>query len=285
MFVAVALALGALYLELDHLRRREERRHQDEMVEAQAQAAALVRAEAYKTELIGVVSHELRSPVTAVQGFSELLLSGQGSDADRQYWVSMMNGEASRLGAILDDLLHASRMEAGGIDLRMESVALRALVDEMTHKFAARVPGHRFPVAGDSDLFVRADPQRVTQILENLVSNAVKYSPKGGAVTVGIERRGDSAVISVSDEGLGIPSEDLPKLFTRFHRVNRPEHSTVRGTGLGLYITKELVTRQGGTIWVDSKAGEGSTFSFTLALEHSTPRSIEPSEAVVLAQP
>lgn len=284
MLIAVALALGALYFELDHLRRMEERRHKEEMMEAQIQAAGLMRAEAYKTELIGVVSHELRSPVAALHGFSELLLSHQGSETDRRHWLTLMNDEAARLGTILDDLLHASRIEAGEVQLRMDQVVLGAIVEEMARKFAARAPGHRFHVAGEPHVVVHADSQRVTQILENLVSNAVKYSPEGGTITIGVKRAEGNAVISVSDQGLGIPPEDVPKLFTRFHRVHRPEHSIVRGTGLGLYITKELVTRQGGAIWVESQPGEGSTFSFALQLERGTTLSNEagPSSTVAV---
>src|SRR5207247_1672963 len=109
-----------------------------------------------------------------------------------------------------------------------------------------------------------ADRERVTQILENLVSNAVKYSPAGGAIKVSLSRQVDRVFVAISDSGLGIPRDELPKLFTRFHRVEGADRAPIRGTGLGLYITRELVDRHGGTIWAESQVGKGTTFTFTL---------------------
>lgn len=245
----------------------EERRQQEQLIEARSQVQAFQQSEAIKSELISIVSHELRTPLTALQGFSELLLTRGPSEAERLLWIKTINEEAQRLADILDDLLHVSRIETGTIHLQPHPVRLEEVVHQTISRFSGQTHAHQFVVSSDDpDLTVLADRGRLVQILDNLISNAVKYSPAGGKVRVHLNQTRAQASVSVTDHGLGIPAEHLPKLFTRFHRVDTPDRSAIRGTGLGLYITKELVALHGGAISVESKEGRGSTFTFTMPL-------------------
>jgi len=253
----------------------EEQRRQEELIQARSQAAAFQRGESLKSELISIVSHELRTPLTALQGFSELLLTRDSSSEDARLWIKTINEEAKRLAKILDDLLNVSRIEAGAIKLQIAPTSIEDVIQQVVSLFAAQSSRHHFVLdVQEVDLEVSADRERLMQILDNLLSNAVKYMPVGGSIRVAVSTRGGAAVVSVTDEGIGIPTEELPKLFTRFHRVDSPDRVSIRGTGLGLYITQQLVTMHGGTISVESVVGRGSTFTFTLPLASSKPEAV-----------
>ncbi len=253
----------------------EEHQHQEELIQARSQAAAFKRGESLKSELISIVSHELRTPLTALQGFSELLLTRDSSSEEARLWTLTINEEAKRLAKILDDLLNVSRIEAGAVRLQIAPTSIDEVVREVVSLFSAQSTKHGFALDFDGDgLCVSADRERLTQILDNLLSNAVKYTPGGGTIRVSAAAHDGAAVISVADEGLGIPTEELPKLFLRFHRVDTPDRVSIRGTGLGLYITQQLVAMHGGTISVESQVGRGSTFTFTLPLEGAKPEAV-----------
>jgi len=217
-----------------------------------------------KTEFISIVSHELRTPMTAVYGFAELLLlRGKTLPADQHGWVETIHKEAKRLTDIVEDLLNVSRIEGGRLSLNLGPVSVRPLLEEVMKKLLPGNPRHSIaldPQEGLPD--VSADRDQLEQVIMNLLHNALKYSPAGGEVLVHArtEAPGDGVVISVTDKGIGIPEEEMPKLFGRFHRVQQPETSGIRGTGLGLYISKSLVEKMGGKIWAESRLGKGSTF-------------------------
>jgi PAS domain S-box-containing protein len=253
----------------------DEQRRQEELIQARSQAAAYQRGEAMKSELISIVSHELRTPLTALQGFSELLLTRDASSDDARLWVKTIHEESKRLAKILDDLLHVSRIEGGAIKLHIAPTAIEDVIQQVVTFFAAQSARHQFVLdIPHADLEVAADRERLMQILDNLLSNAVKYMPEGGTIRVSAAERDGTAVMSVTDEGIGIPAEELPKLFSRFHRVDSPDRVSIRGTGLGLYITQQLVAMHGGSIWVKSTVGQGSTFTFTLPLAASRPEAV-----------
>ncbi|MBI2857243.1 MAG: histidine kinase, partial [Chloroflexi bacterium] len=221
-----------------------------------------------KTDFISVASHELRTPMTAIFGFTELLLDRSVElSAPHREWLRVIHGESKRLSDIVEDLLNISRIEAGRLTLKLEDVPLRPLADRIVEQLAPGHPRHEFRVdIPDEHATARADADKLHRVVYNLVDNAVKYSPKGGRVEIKT-RAGDgpaSLVISVSDQGLGIPAEEISRLFTRFHRVDRPETTGLRGTGLGLYIVKSLVDIMGGKVWVQSEVNTGSTFFVTL---------------------
>jgi signal transduction histidine kinase len=237
-------------------------------------------AERMRAALIASVSHELRSPLTAISGYTDTLLHEGPWDADTQReFLEVISVSAGRLSALVDNLLDAATLEAGALRLQREPVRLE--------RIAERVLNARRLLAGSCTLHLEsrpglpladADPIRVEQVLANLLDNAIKYSPRGGAITVRINADADGMLsISVADRGMGIPQEHLPHLFERFYRVE-PGGRSVRGVGLGLYICRSLVESHGGRIWVDSQPGLGSTFAFTLPAlaeaveEEPTPR-------------
>lgn len=226
--------------------------------------------ERVKAEFISTVSHELRTPMTAVYGFVELLLVRSNElAAEHRNWLEAIHRESKRLTSILDDLLDVSRIEAGRLSLKKEAVQIGSVASEVLAQFTGRGTKHTFAIdvpEGFPD--VLAEGARLHQILYNLVDNAVKYSPKGGPVRVQVhlDETGDVAVISVSDRGLGVPREEIPNLFKRFQRIQRPETVGLRGTGLGLHIVKSLVEMMGGEVWVKSEVDQGSTFYFSLPL-------------------
>lgn len=242
-----------------------QRREQEELISAHSQAAVLEHGEAIATELVGIVSHELRTPLTALRGFSELLLTRGHSAAERRTWLKTINKETVRLSQILDDLLDVSRIEGGAVRLELAPVPLESVLQPVVSAFASNHRNHQFHVEdGRESIVVRADEARLRQILENLLSNAVKYSPDGGRVDVTIANESACVSISVSDQGLGIPPEELPNLFSRFHRIHSPDRASIRGSGLGLYITQRLVALHGGTLCAESELGQGSKFTFAL---------------------
>jgi len=251
---------------------RDEQPRQEEFVQARREAEA-EDAEAAKSELISIVSHELRTPLTALQGFSELLLVRECSEEERVLWTTKINEEAKRLAKILDDMLTVSRIERGVVRLKLQPIAIEEAIRDALALFSADSNDHRFIVDVDAlGLAVSADRERLTQVIENLVSNAVRYSPGGGTIRIAASESDGHAVVSVSDQGIGIPAEELPKLFSRFHRIDTPDRVAIRGTGLGLYIAQRLVAMQGGTISVESEVGKGSTFTFTMPLARSETR-------------
>lgn len=220
-----------------------------------------------KDTFVSVASHELRTPITTIVGFTELLLHRDPAPENRRAWLQMIYHASLRMTAIIDELLEVSRIHAGKLDLKRERFSIAPIAEKVVSNLKAVTNRHQFTVVIPADVpAVWGDQNKMEQVLTNLVDNAVKYSPDGGRVVVlaqhDQERR--RVVMSVSDDGIGIGPKDMPDLFTSFHRIRRPETMTVKGTGLGLYITKSLVELMQGEIWLESNPGKGSTFHFTL---------------------
>jgi len=217
-----------------------------------------------KSSLVSTVSHELRTPLTMIQGFSELVLTRNLSSQKSDEALRHINTSAQRLARLIDDLLTVSRIESGRTQVRAVPLDLRATLNDVVAEFRAR---RHVGVEVDPALdTVLADPDMVVQILTNLISNGVKYSPDGSPVDVRAQRLADGVEVSVTDHGIGMSEAEQARLFERFFRADREAVKTVGGTGLGLYITRHLVTLQGGQMRVTTKLGEGSTFAFTLPL-------------------
>jgi PAS domain S-box-containing protein len=242
-------------------------------------------ADLMKAEFISIVSHELRTPLTSIKGFTDLILEGDAGEisSELREFLEIVKVSADQLVEITDDILEASRIESGKIKLELQPVQL----DEVAHAVGlsiqmmihAKEQMLVFDLPADLPE-VYADRERLAQIFTNLLSNAHKYNPVGGRIRVGMRIVDEAAaahmaqdgahgpwmVVSVVDNGIGIAPEDQEHLFTRFYRVSSPETQGIGGTGLGLHITRSLVELQGGAIWVESAAGQGSTFSFSLPL-------------------
>jgi two-component system, OmpR family, phosphate regulon sensor histidine kinase PhoR len=218
-----------------------------------------------KSALISTVSHELRTPLTLIHGFAELLvLRDMPVERQRSSAVEILDA-SRRLARLIDDLLSVSRMESGRLVLDPRPLDLAAVVERILSPFRAMAARHTIRTKLPAGLpVVWGDPDKVEQILTNLVGNAIKYSPGGGEVLVTVEHDGDTVQVSVRDQGIGMSPRDMGQLFEKFYRVDREEVRRAGGTGLGLYITKRLVEMHGGRLWAESWPGVGSVFTFTL---------------------
>jgi len=237
--------------------------------------------ERMKTAFVSTVSHELRTPLTSIKGFISTLLAdteGYYDHVTQREFYQIIDTECDRLTRLISDLLNVSRIEAGrALDLNPKPVQLPPLIEKVVTAQKSYTDKHTFKLHIDEDLpVVIADEDKVDQILTNLTSNAIKYSPKGGDITITGHADTSGVVISVADQGMGISKEQQQKIFDRFHRVDNRDTREVGGTGLGLYLVKHLVEAHGGKIWVESEVGKGSTFTFTLP---DKPPSYEEEEA------
>ncbi|MGC8785876.1 MAG: ATP-binding protein, partial [Anaerolineae bacterium] len=223
-----------------------------------------------KSDFISTVSHELRSPLHSISGYVQLLLDGKAPDkATQQECLEIVYRQTQHLTNLINDLLDASRMESASLVLQKEPVQMYLAVQEvladlqpLAEQAQITLTNHLTP-----DLpVVFGDKERLKQVVRNLVHNAIKFTPKGGHVTISATVEPGRIVVSVQDDGIGIPAEALPRLFERFYQVDSSSTRRAGGTGLGLYICKQIVTAHGGEIWVKSQVGKGSTFSFTLPL-------------------
>jgi signal transduction histidine kinase len=226
--------------------------------------------ESSKTQFLNLASHELRGPVTVVRGYVSMLDSGMFGQLNEhgRKATGVMAAKISEMNELIEEMIEAARLEDGGVSLRQVETDLRDVAREAAETIAPLV-GDRHQLEldlPDRRVRVNADPDRTRTIIANLLSNAIKYSPSGGAVTCQVRARAGTARVVVADEGLGIPHDSLSLLFTRFGRVITPETAHLKGTGLGLYLARQLARLQGGDITVASVEGKGSTFTLMLPL-------------------
>ncbi|MSQ48260.1 MAG: response regulator [Deltaproteobacteria bacterium] len=237
------------------------------MVGSNADVTARKEIERQKEEFVSVISHELRTPMTSLRGFTELMLERQFSAEKQREFLHIMNIEITRLGTLLNDFLDIQRIEAGRQTYHFAAVEVNKVVRESVAVFALNGGTHTFPLEVAEGLpTVRMDVRRLRQVLSNLLSNAVKFSPDGGVITTGARLHENSILLWVTDQGIGIPPEAISKLFSRFYRVDNTATRNIGGTGLGLALVKEIINAHGGRVWVETQLGQGSTFYFTLPL-------------------
>lgn len=230
---------------------------------------SLEEANRLKAELLSTLAHEMRTPLTSIKGYSTALLMEEAAfDTETQQgFLEIIDEECDVLQDLIHDLLESSIIDAGLLRLEPQPVRIPRLVREVIDDIAHRTDEYRFLIDFPDDFpIVDADPQRISQVLRNLLDNAVKYS-HGGLVVVQGEVKEEEVVISVADQGVGIAPEHLNRLFEKFFRIESGLGRHVVGSGLGLPICHTIVESHGGRIWAESKLGEGSTFYFTLPLQ------------------
>jgi PAS domain S-box-containing protein len=237
-----------------------------EQVEARRKVEDLSRL---KDEFLSIASHELRTPVTSIKGYTQLakMLIKEGDLNTSEEYLDIALDQIDRMSRLILELLDVSRIETGRLEIRRENIAWPQFVRDVVHRHHTAVSDRRFHVSvPEEGKVVTGDRDRLEQVLGNLLENAVKYSPDGSDVTVTVEDRGDSLVTAVCDRGIGIPADELAQVFERFHRGRQVSSTNYGGLGLGLYITKQIIERHGGSIWVESKEGQGTTFYFSLPM-------------------
>ncbi len=236
---------------------------------------ALKEAERLKDEFIALAAHELRTPVAILKGFSQTLLvqTARGKGPVLADWqteaLQEIDQATIRLVALTEDLLDVTRLQAGRLQLQLEPMNIIPLIQRLVERIQMTTERHRIALETTLPyLVVSIDPRRIEQILSNLLGNAIKYSPGGGTIEVQIsenEQR-ELACLRIKDHGIGIPAQQQSRIFHRFTRAENAEASGIGGTGLGLYLCRELIERHGGHIWFESIEGQGSTFFVELPL-------------------
>jgi signal transduction histidine kinase len=221
----------------------------------------LAESERVKGELVSNVSHELRTPLASVLGFSALMLDRDLPPDERRRYLEVIRTEAHRLAALLNDLLDLQRVEQEAIELRHELVDVNDLLAAQVTLYSAQSEAHAlsFETAGEP-LLIKGDRDRLAQVIGNLLSNGIKYSPEGGEVEVGAGRIGDEVTVWVRDQGLGIPDEHKERIFTKFFRGDVGRERGIAGTGLGLVLARQIIEAHGGEVGFESEEGAGSTF-------------------------
>jgi two-component system, OmpR family, phosphate regulon sensor histidine kinase PhoR len=233
----------------------------------------LKQLENARQEFVANVSHELRTPLSLIKGYVETLLDGARDNPETATrFLQTIDRNADRLKLLIEDLLTISELESGRVQLKLRPIALAPVVAEVMEDFRCRAAAKSVTLVNQApDLAVRVDPDRLEQVLGNLVDNAIKYGRSNGAVTVG-GRAIDGGLVEVfvQDDGPGIPPEALERVFERFYRVDKARSREQGGTGLGLAIVKHIVQCHGGRAWATSDPGRGATFHFTLPLDSGT---------------
>lgn len=238
------------------------------------------RIEEERRQFVSNVSHELRTPLTSVKSYVDALQEGAIEDPEvAKSFLAVAQDETTRMIHMINDLLELSRMDSGTMKLETEYVNVGELFNYILNRFDMIIANDDKPEKyytikreiTNSQIWVELDTSKFTQVVDNIMNNAIKYSPDGGVITARMIDRKTEVVLSITDQGLGIPKKDLGHIFDRFFRVDKARSRAQGGTGLGLAISKEIIERFGGKIWVDSSEGKGSTFSISLPYEAYDP--------------
>ena len=216
------------------------------------------------------VSHELRTPLTSVKSYLEALDEGALSEPVAPDFIKVSLDETNRMMRMVTDLLHLSRIDNATSNLDVELTNFTAFITFILNRFdkiKSQDENLTYELIRDypiTSVWIEIDTDKMTQVIDNILNNAIKYSPDGGKITVSMKTTDDQMILSISDQGLGIPKQDLPKIFDRFYRVDRARSRAQGGTGLGLAIAKEIIKQHNGFIWAKSEYGKGSTFTIVL---------------------
>lgn len=220
---------------------------------------------AIRDNFISIASHELKTPLTSLKIYSELLSRQSDKMGDKANSISdKIHSQVDKLTQLISDLLDVSRIQSGKLEIRSEELDLTSCVHEIVGDLKHIGKRHKIIVKGELSQKVYADKTRIEQVLVNLITNAIKYSPKADKVIIRLQSNHKNAIVSIRDFGIGIDKRDQKRIFDRFYRANTPDRNSFAGLGLGLYITREIVKKHGGEVMVKSQKGKGSVFSFTV---------------------
>lgn len=231
------------------------------------------KIEAERKQFVSNVSHELRTPLTSMRSYIEALIDGAWKDEElAPKFLEVAQSETDRMIRMIQDLLQLSRIDSGRSVLNLEVIDMNQMLSQIVQRFNVLLDSEEYKDKNyqieeellDELIFSEIDLDRMTQVIDNTINNAIKYSPDGGVIKVRLQKLRDEIMISISDEGMGIPAEELDNIFTRFYRVDRARSRAMGGTGLGLAISKEVVEQHGGQIWARSTEGKGTTIFITL---------------------
>jgi signal transduction histidine kinase len=239
-----------------------------------------------KTQFLSMASHELRTPLTAVSGFMQIarrrMSRMAGANDIPTPWrdeaqksdetLEMANRQAKKLARLIDELLDVSRLQQGRVEMRLAEIDLADVVREVAERMRLLSKGHEIEAKIEGAAPIVADRDRIEQVFENLVGNAIKYSPESGRIDVSLRVNGSNAVVSVRDQGIGVAPGEVEKIFGLFYRSPDPRADHVGGLGLGLYISREIVSRHHGKLWAERNVDAGTTFHVTLPLAHVRSR-------------
>jgi signal transduction histidine kinase len=222
--------------------------------------------------LISTVNHELRTPLASLRGFTELLLTRDFPPQKQKEIFTILQTESLRLTRLVDNFLDLQRMESGRQSYQFVEIALGPFIRESMAVFISENGKHAWSTdIPDTLPLVRADADRIHQVLANLLSNAMKFSTTGGTISIGARQQDTTVLVWIADTGIGIPPEALPRLFEKFFRVENDDTRRIGGTGLGLALVKKIVEEHHGKVWVESTPNKGSTFFFTLPTVTNNP--------------
>ena len=246
-----------------------------------------------KTQFLSMASHELRTPLTAVSGFMQIArrrmsrMAGASDVPDpwreeahkSDETLEMANRQAKKLARLIDELLDVSRLQQGRVEMRLAEIELADVVREVGERMLLLSQGHEIETTVDGAAPIVGDRDRIEQVLENLVGNAIKYSPEAGRIEMSLRVNGANAIVSVRDQGIGVAPGEVEKIFGLFYRSPDPRADHVGGLGLGLYISREIVSRHHGRLWAERNPEAGTTFHVTLPLSrHGVAKKLEPRD-------
>lgn len=238
-----------------------------------------VRFEERKDSFLAELSHDFRTPLTAIHGYTELLMT-RHQDSEKSYrMLTQVKQEAERLERLVDNFLDYQKERYTADQLTVTTIALRPLLEDVMSSYQTTSPLHTVTFE-TNDVLIQADEEKLRQLLHNLIGNAIKYSPDGGTVHTKVFECAGTVTLSVSDTGIGIPEEALPYVFDEYYRVESPAHQSIKGTGLGLRICKRIAEAHGWGIHADSVYGEGTTFTIELHTRQSCPLPPSPTHSV-----
>jgi len=267
--IGTAIENTRLYTELFSSQKELERRVAERTQELEKLNEELKTLNKMKSDFISAVSHELRTPLTSIKGYASILIAGKLGDvlpAQRER-LEKIDKHSNSLVHLINNLLDIARIESGNVQMEMRNASIKEIIDSIVDTVMPQVKEKNISLKINSDIKfdkIKADPGQIERVFLNLLSNAVKFTPEKGKVTIEVKEKDDNVQFSIEDTGIGIPPQDIPKVFQEFFRADNALDQKIKGSGLGLSLVKKIVEAHKGKIWFDSVLGKGTRFTFTI---------------------